>query len=126
MSMFRDALPQLRGEVYICHTGLETDLIFNRGVDLPNFAAFPLLDSEEGRAHLRRSWSELVQVAREASVGVILGSPTWMANRDRAAAVGYGLHTIEGVNRAAIELLIEVRGCDELPTHRAQRQPRTT
>ena len=29
--------------------GLETDLIFHHGVDLPHFAAFPLLDSDRGR-----------------------------------------------------------------------------
>ncbi len=26
---------------FLVHTGLETDLIFNRGVDLPGFAAYP-------------------------------------------------------------------------------------
>ncbi len=115
MSMFRNALPQLEGGLFICHTGLETDLIFNHGVDLPGFASFPLLDSEPGRTHLRRSCSELVQIAREAGVGAVLESATWMANRDRAAAVGYGPEAIERVNRAAMELLAEFRGAMDNP-----------
>lgn len=38
---------------FVTDGGLETDLIFNRGIDLPGFAAFPLLDSEAGRDVLR-------------------------------------------------------------------------
>ena len=30
-------------------SGLETWLVFHRGVDLPDFAAFPLLDDPSGR-----------------------------------------------------------------------------
>ena len=29
--------------------GLETVLVFDEGIDLPHFAAFPLVDSEDGR-----------------------------------------------------------------------------
>ncbi|MEQ9642773.1 MAG: homocysteine S-methyltransferase family protein [Alphaproteobacteria bacterium] len=115
MPGFRTALPQLDGRAFICHTGLETDLIFNHGVDLPSFASFPLLDSDVGRGHLRRSCSELIQIAREAGVGVILESATWMANRDRAAPVNYGPETLERVNRSAIALMAEFRGAMENP-----------
>ena len=38
---------------YVSDGGMETDLIFNRGVDLPEFAAYPLLRTEEGRRLLR-------------------------------------------------------------------------
>ena len=44
-------LPQLaRDRVFLTDGGLETTLVFHRGIDLPAFAAFPLLDTEEGRA----------------------------------------------------------------------------
>ena len=35
--------------------GLKTDLIFHHGVDLPHVAAFPLLDSDRGRATSRNA-----------------------------------------------------------------------
>ena len=38
---------------YVSDGGLETDLIFNRGVDLPEFASFPLVESDRGRSLLR-------------------------------------------------------------------------
>ena len=31
---------------YVSDGGLETDLIFNRGVDLPEFASFPLVEDD--------------------------------------------------------------------------------
>jgi hypothetical protein len=45
-------LPQLRGRPMVTDGGMETDLIFHHGVDLPLFAAFPLIDSPEGRSLL--------------------------------------------------------------------------
>jgi hypothetical protein len=48
------ALPQLHGMKFVTDGGMETDLIFHHGVDLPDFAAFPLLDTAGGRALLTR------------------------------------------------------------------------
>jgi homocysteine S-methyltransferase len=45
-------LPQLSGQTYLTDSGLETDLIFNHGIDLPSFASFPLLENADGRAKL--------------------------------------------------------------------------
>jgi homocysteine S-methyltransferase len=110
------ALPQLEQRIYICHTGIETDLIFNHGVDLPNFASFPLLENDLGCAHLNRSYRDITLIARAAGVGVIVGSATWMASRDRAATVGYGPETLQDINRKAIEILMGVRNeFDETP-----------
>ena len=43
------ALPQVSGQPVVTDGGLETDLIFHHGVDLPDFAAFPLVDDDRGR-----------------------------------------------------------------------------
>jgi homocysteine S-methyltransferase len=40
--VYRNALPQLSGQVFLTNSGLETDLIFNEGFDLPEFASFVL------------------------------------------------------------------------------------
>ena len=40
---------------FVTDGGLETDLIFHHGVDLPEFAAFPLLDDERGPRAARAS-----------------------------------------------------------------------
>ncbi|GAA1962426.1 homocysteine S-methyltransferase family protein [Nocardioides panacihumi] len=86
--------------------GLETDLIFHRGYDLPEFAAFPLLDSEDGGATLADYFRAYVEVAIAAQAPVLLETPTWRANRDHAERLGYGAADLDRVNRASVDLLV--------------------
>ena len=48
MSLYRTNLPQLSGDLFLADAGLETDLIFNNGIDIPEFAAHTLLSDPEG------------------------------------------------------------------------------
>ena len=57
---------------FVTDGGIETDLIFNRGIDLPEFAAFPLLDSESGRAALRDYFAAYVDIAARAGAPLLL------------------------------------------------------
>jgi hypothetical protein len=46
-------LPQIAADVFVTDGGLETSLIFDEGIDLPDFAAFVLLRDAAGREALR-------------------------------------------------------------------------
>src|SRR5205814_2877221 len=83
------SLPQLQGRPMVTDGGLETDLIFHHGVDLPHFAAFPLLDSDHGRALLAGYYDGYAAIARRAGAGLVLESPTWRANPGWGARLGY-------------------------------------
>ena len=69
--------------------GLETTLIFHDGINLPHFAAFPLLDNEQGRAALRRYYNAYAAAAQRTGAGCILDTPTFRASPDWAAKIGY-------------------------------------
>ncbi|MBM6398954.1 homocysteine S-methyltransferase family protein [Phycicoccus sonneratiae] len=90
---------------FVTDGGLETDLIFHHGVDLPEFAAFPLLDDPAGRDLLTRYYDGYAAVAAAAGAGLLLESPTWRANTDWAARVGYGPDGTTRANVTAIEFL---------------------
>ena len=109
MTRFRDALPQLGPEVFLTDSGLETDLLFNQGVDLPQFAAFPLLNDSEGTDRLRTYFEAHAAVAAQANVGFLLEAATWRANADWGALLGFDEQALDEVNRKAIELLVDVR-----------------
>ena len=47
-----NSLPGPGGPTFITDGGLETTLIFQEGIDLPDFAAFVLLDNTQGRQEL--------------------------------------------------------------------------
>jgi len=88
--------------------GLETDLIFNHGLDLPEFAAFPLLDSESGRAVLHDYYTSYADIAARAGAPLLLEAPTWRANPDHAALVGYDAAALDRINQEAIAFLSEL------------------
>ncbi|MBL4806136.1 MAG: homocysteine S-methyltransferase family protein [Rhodobacteraceae bacterium] len=115
--LHRHALPQLNTGIFLTYTGMETDLLFTKGVDLPRFAAYPLLETSAGRDMVRQYYRDMIAVARDASLGVILESTTWVANRDRGALIGYSPETLKTRNQQAIALMVELRQqVGDLPT----------
>ena len=107
--MHRQHLPQLDGGVFVTDGGIETTLIFHEGLELPEFAAFDLLKDDAGTEALRRYYEPYVRLAREHGAGLVLESPTWRANPDWAARIGYSREELDRLNRKAIALMEELR-----------------
>jgi homocysteine S-methyltransferase len=90
--------------------GLETTLIYHAGAELPHFAAFVLLEDESGVRKLRDYYRPYVAIARARGVRAILDTPTWRANADWGALLGYTRDALADVNRRAVDLLCALRG----------------
>jgi S-methylmethionine-dependent homocysteine/selenocysteine methylase len=99
----------MSGATYLTDSGLETDLIFNHGIDLPSFASFPLLEDADGRAKLASYYREHWEIARARGVGVVFDTPTWRASPIWGEQLGYDLPRLEQVNRLGVGLLQQVR-----------------
>ena len=108
-------LPQLADRPYVTDGGLETTLVFHDKVELPHFAAFDLLSHAEGTERLRRYFERYARIALERGVGIVLEAPTWRANPDWAAKLGYDRESLADANRLGIGLLLEVRDRFETP-----------
>lgn len=109
MSVYRAKLPQMEGRLFLTYTGMETDLVFTQRVDLPGFASYPLLETNDGRARLRQYFEDTIEIARGVGAGVILEGPTWVANRDRGAQIGYSVETLRERNIQSVALMADVR-----------------
>jgi S-methylmethionine-dependent homocysteine/selenocysteine methylase len=106
----RDRLPQLSAErPFVTDGGLETTLIFHRGLVLPDFAAFVLLQDATGRQALHDYYLPYLAIAREQGVGIVLDTPTWRANPDWATRLGYSPAELDQANRQAVALLEDIR-----------------
>ncbi|UWQ15775.1 homocysteine S-methyltransferase family protein [Aliiroseovarius sp. M344] len=117
MAINQGAFPAASADLFLVYVGMETDLIFNRGVELPGFASYPLLESAGGQEFLRGYLTDMVTLAKDTGTGVILESPTWVANRDRAAALGYTPKALKELNQRAIALMQDVRTANShMPT----------
>ncbi len=102
--MSAPTLPQLTGDsVYLTDGGLETTLVFLDGMQLPDFASFPLLGSEDGRARLDRYFTPYLDLAERTGMGFVLDTATWRANPDWGARLGCDAFTLAEVNRRAID-----------------------
>jgi S-methylmethionine-dependent homocysteine/selenocysteine methylase len=84
-------------------------LVFDEGFELPCFASFPLVDSEDGRAALRRYYVSFLELARDRGVPVVLSAPTWRASADWGRQLGYEGEDLAAVNRRAVALVEGVR-----------------
>lgn len=93
----------------VTDAGLETWLLFQRGVDLPAFAAYPLVSTAEGRAMLSEYYSAFADIARAAGTALVLDTPTWRANPDWAATLGHDLDALSAQISASVELVARVR-----------------
>jgi S-methylmethionine-dependent homocysteine/selenocysteine methylase len=101
-------LPHTTDATFVTDGGMETDLVFHRGFELPCFASFPLLEDERGVEALRSYFEPYVRLARERGVGLVLDAPTWRANRDWGARLGYSEAALAEVNRRAVEFMHDV------------------
>jgi S-methylmethionine-dependent homocysteine/selenocysteine methylase len=107
-------LPQLTADrPYLTDGGLETTLVFHQGLDLPDFAAFPLLDTAEGRASLVAYYAPYLDLADRLGNGFVLDTPTWRANLDWGARLGYDAVRLADVNHRAVEFVAGL--ADERP-----------
>ncbi|TDP95898.1 homocysteine S-methyltransferase [Leucobacter luti] len=97
--------------------GIETALVDRLGQELPEFAAFVLLQSVDGRAALREYYRPFVELAAERGLPLVLDTPTWRANPDWGARVGADTAALAQANGDAVALVREAsedRG-DEVP-----------
>ena len=92
MAEFVGAVPVDR--LFLGDGGIETSLIYLEGVELPLFAAFPLLDDESGRARLRNYFEPyLALCAATSGAGFLLDTATWRASADwgrKLCGAGFG------------------------------------
>ena len=110
MAKYRGNLPQLASPtVILSDSGMETDLIFHEGFDLPLFASFTLLDDVASIDALRNYYRRHVQVARDAHVGFLFEAPTWRASIGWARHLGLDETAVADVNRRAIDLVVQLR-----------------
>jgi homocysteine S-methyltransferase len=113
MSSSRRELPQLDGSPFLSDGGLETHLIFQEGLSLPCFAAFPLLETEAGRALLKSYFERHLAIAEEHGMGFLLDTPTWRASKDWGDRLGISAERLDMAHKEAVELAKAIRKAHE-------------
>jgi S-methylmethionine-dependent homocysteine/selenocysteine methylase len=98
---------------WLADGGLETTMIYQEGLDLPYFAAFPLVETAAGRAALERYFAGYLAHALDHHTGFVLDTATWRANMGWAQAMGLDAATIQAANRLAVNFAKDLRARHE-------------
>jgi S-methylmethionine-dependent homocysteine/selenocysteine methylase len=96
-------------QMMLADSGLETTLVFHDKIDLPHFAAFPLLETRAGRDRLATYFRAHAEIARDHRFGFVFETPTWRASSDWGSLLGFGPEALDRLNVAAIDLMMQVR-----------------
>jgi S-methylmethionine-dependent homocysteine/selenocysteine methylase len=84
-------------------------LVFDHGIDLPAFAAYPLVATPEGRALLTEYYGYYAEIARSIDAAVLLDAPTWRANPDWAATLGHDRVALSELIATSVGVVADVR-----------------
>jgi len=106
---YRHALPQLSGDTFLTDAGIETDLIFNHGIEIREFAAHTLLPDMAGRQAVARYLRGFLSLARDMRTGFILDSQTWKAHAHWAGDLRATTEDLRLANHDAISLISNLR-----------------
>ncbi len=109
MSRYRDNLPQLSGDLYLTDAGIETDLIFNHGIEIREFASHTLLPDPVGREAMADYFRGFLALANECDAGCILDSQTWKAHMHWAGDLGEDEAFLHEVNEESIAFMSGLR-----------------
>jgi S-methylmethionine-dependent homocysteine/selenocysteine methylase len=88
MTLYRNQLPQLSDFVFLMTAGLETELMFNQGFEIPGLGTHNLLYDPKGRAAIADFYRQFLTLAREQGTGFIIGTQTWKAHMHWAEELG--------------------------------------
>ena len=109
MSRYRSNLPQLAGGLFLSDAGIETDLIFNHGIEIREFAAHTLLPRADGRAAMANYFREFLTLAAEQNAGFILDSQTWKAHQHWAQDLGATADELRAANIESVRFIAGLR-----------------
>lgn len=112
MKSFEQTLPHQSNKKFLIDGGCETTLIFHENIELPYFAAYALLETEEGTSALQRYYASYLSVAKRHKLGFVLETPTWRASSDWGKLLGHDAGRLAKLNAAAVRLLLDIRSLE--------------
>ncbi|MCH9695500.1 MAG: homocysteine S-methyltransferase family protein [Gammaproteobacteria bacterium] len=109
MGIYSEHLPQLNKQLCITDAGLETELVFIKGIELPEFASYHLLKSDAGTDQLLEYWCQFQDLASTRGLGLVIETATWRANADWGAKIGDSPEQLDALNRKSVRVLERMR-----------------
>ncbi|WP_108660196.1 homocysteine S-methyltransferase family protein [Acuticoccus kandeliae] len=105
MSRFPDPRPD---RLWLTEGGIETEIMYKWGQDLPHFAVFPLLENPASRTIIRDMYRRYLDVVAQNGMAALIGGFDYRASPDWGALLGYSAEGLAEANLGAIAFLKEM------------------
>ena len=117
MGTQRSALPNEASRLFLTDGGTETWLIYKRGLDLPHFSSFHLLNDAKATEVIKSYYRAFADIAVDHGTAFIFDSLTYRASTDWGDLLGYSASALAEMNLIALELYREVARESGLADH---------
>ncbi|SFB84432.1 homocysteine S-methyltransferase family protein [Tropicimonas isoalkanivorans] len=101
--------PQQPGKLWLTEGGIETEIMYKWGHELPQFAMFPLLDNPAALQAMQDMWRRSLDVAAQHGFSMVMNGLDYRASPDWAALLGYSLEGLAEMQHRSIDFLRELR-----------------
>jgi S-methylmethionine-dependent homocysteine/selenocysteine methylase len=99
---------QRDGQLFLTDGGIETEIMYKWGFDLPHFAMYPLLDNADATAAMRGMYRRYLDVVAKHGLSALMGGLDYRASPDWGALLGYSREGLAEANLRSITFLREL------------------
>lgn len=96
------------GRYYITEGGIETEIMYKWGFEMPHFAMFPLLDNPKAAEAIRGMYRRYLDVVAKYGHNALIGGFDYRASPDWGALLGYSAQSLHEANLQSIQFLRDV------------------
>ena len=100
--------PQKEGCFYLSEGGVETEISYKYGFELPQFAMFPLLDNPEAVSKMQGMYRNYLDVVAKHGMCALIGGLDYRASPDWGELLGYSPEGLSEATLKSINFLREV------------------
>lgn len=107
--MSRQRFPaQIPGQYYLTEGGIETEVMYRWGHELPEFAMYPLLENSAAMADMRTIYRGYLEAAAASGLCALMGGLDYRASPDWGTKLGYSAEGLREANLASVAFLREL------------------
>lgn len=107
--MSRKIFPGFKpGRYFLTEGGIETEIMYKWGFELPEFAMFPLLEKADSRQAIAAIYRRYLDVVANYGHSALIGGFDYRASPDWGSKLGYSAASLRAANLASIQFLRDV------------------
>ena len=114
MSTPQCKLPHQATHLYLTAGSLETTMLYEAGLAIPEFASFTLLRNPQAIAPMTAFYRTSALIAIENNTGVIFSTPTWRASKDWGEKLAYFPDDLKAINQESVAFLASIKRQSDL------------